>query len=76
LVFFVWGIIRLALGLVSVFMLIISLSLAILALMLFAFGIIAHQGNAIQREIWTLKREMILRSGPPPADRGASGEDG
>jgi glycosyltransferase involved in cell wall biosynthesis len=56
--FFVWSIIRLVLGLVSVFTITISLSLAIIALLFFAFGIIAQQGYMVQREIWTLKRDL------------------
>ena len=56
--FFVWSLIRLLLGLVSVFTITISLSLAIIALLLFAFGIIAQQGYMVQREIWTLKRNL------------------
>ena len=56
--FFIWSIIRLSLGLVSVFTFTISLSLATIALLLFAFGIIAQQGYMVQREIWTLKRDL------------------
>lgn len=54
-----WSVIRLLFGLVSVFTLSISLLLAILAVMLFTFGIIAQQGYMIQREIWTLKQSML-----------------
>ncbi len=56
--FLLWSLVRLALGLVSVFTVTISLSLAIIALLLFAFGIIAQQGYMVQREIWTLKRDL------------------
>ena len=56
--FFVWSLFRLLLGLVSVFTITISLSLAIIALLLFVFGIIAQQGYMVQREIWTLKRNL------------------
>ncbi len=56
------GAIRFAMGLVSVYMLIISLTLALLALLLFTFGVIAQQGNAIQQELWTLKRQLTQES--------------
>jgi len=56
----VWGSIRLVMGLVSVFMLINGLSFLIIALIFFAFGVIAHQGNMIQRELWTMKKDLFL----------------
>ena len=43
--FLIWSVVRLLLGLVSVFTLTVSLSMAIIALLLFAFGIIAQQGT-------------------------------
>ncbi len=52
------GIVRFAMDLVSVYMLIISLTFAIIALMLFAFGVLAQQGNMIQGELWRLKRDL------------------
>ena len=49
---------RLLTGDVSVFMVIIGLVLALISLMLFAFGLLSQQGNMIQKEIWTLKQRL------------------
>ncbi|MDH3786506.1 MAG: hypothetical protein OEV00_14430, partial [Acidobacteriota bacterium] len=76
--FLVAAIWRLFLGQVSVYMVIISLAMAIITMMLFAFGVIAQQANMVQKEIWTLKqglrdlmRERSVRgpSGVNDADR-------
>ncbi len=56
--FFIWSIIRLLGGLVSVFTIIISLSFGIISMLFFAFGIIAQQGYMMQKEIWTLKQDF------------------
>jgi len=58
LIFLIWSFVRLYLGLVSVFTLIISLSFGVIAIILFGFGVLAQQGNMIQRELWTLKQRM------------------
>lgn len=58
--FFVWSVVRLMMGLVSVFTLNICLALAIIAVALFALGVICQQGFMIQKELWTLKRELHL----------------
>ncbi|MGD2109242.1 MAG: glycosyltransferase family 2 protein [Phycisphaerae bacterium] len=58
LAFLIWGVVRFLSSLVSVYVLIISLSFGIIALMFFTFGVIAQQGNMVQRELWTLKQEM------------------
>lgn len=60
--FLIAGVIRFTLGLVSVYMLIVSLSLVMISLMFFAFGVIAQQNNMVQKEIWTLKRSLKRRS--------------
>lgn len=65
-VFLLWSVVRLIGGEVSVFTLIISLSFALMALLLFAFGVIAQQGNMIQSEIWSLKRDIKLRENEAP----------
>jgi len=49
---------RLLAGDVSVFMVIIGLVLALISLMLFAFGLLSQQANMIQKEIWTLKQRF------------------
>ncbi len=54
----VWSFFRLYSGLVSVYTLIISLSFALIAIILFASGLITQQNNMIQREIWTLKQSF------------------
>jgi len=56
--FFAWGIVRYLAGLVSVFMLIVSLAFAIIAVMLFAFGLVVQQGNMIQQELWRLRQDV------------------
>jgi dolichol-phosphate mannosyltransferase len=56
--FLVAGVIRYAMGLVSVYMLIVSLALAIIAIILFGFGVIAQQGNMVQREVWAMKQAL------------------
>lgn len=55
-----WGVVRFFSGEVSVFVLLVSLALFIVSLLLFAFGVIAQQGNMIQREIWQLKRDFLI----------------
>ncbi len=57
--FLIWSFLRLLAGQVSVFTFIISLTLVVISLMLFSFGVIAQQGYMIQKEIWTLKRSML-----------------
>lgn len=57
-VFLGWGVARIAMGLDSVFMAIVALSFTIIGVMLFAFGLLAQQGNMIQSELWRLKREL------------------
>ena len=56
--FFIWSVFRLYYGLVSVFTVIICLTMFIIAIILFGFGLLAQQNNMIQREFWTLKREL------------------
>jgi len=60
LVFLGWGVVRFVMGLVSVFVLIVSLSLAIISVMFFTFGVIAQQGSMIQRELWTVKQGLLF----------------
>ena len=45
-------------GEVSVFVVIIGLVLALISLMLFAFGLLSQQANMIQKEIWSLKQRL------------------
>ena len=69
--FLIWGIVRVATGQVSVYMVIISLAMAIAGLTLFGFGLMAQQSNMIQRELWLLKRHLKTSSSsrlPPPED--------
>ncbi len=59
--FFAVGAYHFLTGEVSVFALIISLSLVIIALMFFTMGVITHQGNSIQKELWALQRDRLAR---------------
>ena len=61
--FMIWSFIRFALGLVSVFTVGIGISFAIIALIFFVFGVIAQQGNMIQRELWTVKQSLLKLRG-------------
>ena len=70
--FLIAGVVRYALGLVSVFMLIVGLAFGIIALLLFLFGIVAQQSNMVQRELWTLKRELQTLSERPDDSRSDS----
>jgi hypothetical protein len=54
----------LVLGLVSVFMLIVSLAFAIIALLLFLFGILTQQGNMLQAELWRIRQSLPRHSEP------------
>jgi hypothetical protein len=74
LVCLVVGVVRFLLDLVSVYMLIISLSLALFALIFFSFGVIAYQGNAIQKELWSLKRSALRRELRQSEESGRGGE--
>ena len=47
---------------VSIYSLIVSLAFAALSLILFGFGVIAQQGNMIQRELWRLRRGNWMES--------------
>jgi hypothetical protein len=57
-IFFLWSLVRLFLGQVSVFTLIISLSFTMLAIMFFAFGVITQQEYTTHKEIWLLKKQL------------------
>ena len=58
--FLLWSFVRLFMGLVSVFTFTISLILALIALLLFFFGVIAQQGFMTQREIWFLETGITI----------------
>ena len=58
--FLVTAVVRFAMELVSVYMLIVSLALAILSLLFFAYGVITQQGNTIQAELWAMRRDFKL----------------
>ncbi len=66
--FLVWGIARALMGEVSAFVAIMSLSLALISLVFFTFGVIAQQGNMIQRELWTIKQTLLKESRKREAD--------
>jgi len=56
--FFLAGVVRLFMNLVSVYMLIVSLAFSIISLVLFLFGVLTQQGNMLQSEMWRLKQEI------------------
>ena len=60
--FVIWSVVRLLTGDVAAFAALVGLSLGVIALMFFAFGVIAKQGNMIQRELWTIQRTLQLDS--------------
>jgi len=60
--FLIWGVVRLLAGEVSAFAALVGLSLGVIALMFFAFGVIAKQGNMIQRELWSIQRSLQTAS--------------
>lgn len=49
-----------ATGEVAAYAAIVSTVLALMAVVLFLFGVVVHQGNALQLEIWRLKRDLLL----------------
>lgn len=57
--FLIWAVVRLILGEVAAYAAIVGLSLAIFSVLFFFFGVIAQQGNMIQRELWTIKRSLL-----------------
>ncbi len=74
-IFLIWSFLRLLAEQVSVFTFIISLTLAVIALMLFSFGVIAQQGYMIQKEIWTLKRSIMQLNQKLNAGREINSKD-
>ncbi|MCA8961456.1 MAG: glycosyltransferase family 2 protein [Planctomycetes bacterium] len=56
--FLVYGVIRALNQQVSVYMLLVSLGFASIAMILFLFGVLTQQGNMIQAEMWRLKQEL------------------
>ncbi len=71
-------------GEVAAYAAIVSLSLALMAVVLFSFGIVVQQGNAIQLELWRLKRDLLREINrpqrfleqPPKKAPAAAGEAG
>jgi hypothetical protein len=48
---------------------ILSLSLLVMALLLFVLGVVLRQGYIIQRELWRVERNLLLAraaASPPP----------
>ena len=72
--FFIMALVLYLNGRVSVYSAILSLSLAIMALLLFGIGVLAQQGNMIQRELWMLKQEFWLDSQPEGDEAKADAE--
>jgi len=72
--FFIMALIFYFNGQVSVYSAILSVSLAIMASLLFGIGVLAQQGNMIQRELWMLKQEFWLDRQPEGDEAKADAE--
>ncbi len=59
--FLFWGVINVLLGKVSIYLLILSFSCFILAVLLGGIGALALQQNAILRELWITRHELRIR---------------
>jgi glycosyltransferase involved in cell wall biosynthesis len=59
--FLAWAVVRLVAGLVSVYELLVSLAFATIAMIFVSFGVIVRQNSMVQKEIWTLQRDLFLR---------------
>ena len=56
--FLAWGVARLFLEKIAIFAVLTSAVLGIISLLLFIFGVIASQNNAIQKELWKVQQEV------------------
>lgn len=56
---FAWAVVALMTGEVAAYTGITSLLVLVVGLILFIFGVVLKQGNMVQREIWTLQRELL-----------------
>jgi glycosyltransferase involved in cell wall biosynthesis len=54
-----WAVIEFVRHEVSVYLALLSVSMVILGIVLFVMGVVLHQGNMIQRELWSIQRLMI-----------------
>jgi len=61
LVFLVLGFLSWLTGEVAAYSIILGVSLSILGMLLFASGVLSKQGQAVQKEIWSLRRQMLQR---------------
>ena len=55
----VWAIVEFARHEVSIYLALLSVSMVILGIVLFVMGVVLHQGNIIQRELWSIQRFMM-----------------
>ncbi|HSK17627.1 MAG TPA: glycosyltransferase family 2 protein [Longimicrobiales bacterium] len=62
--FFLGAVVLFALGRVSVYTALMSVSLILLSLVLFVMGVVLKQGFMVQRELWILQRYQVLAQGP------------
>ncbi|HEU5154632.1 MAG TPA: hypothetical protein VFU03_07880, partial [Gemmatimonadales bacterium] len=58
-----WAVIEFVRHEVSVYLALLSVSMVILGIVLFVMGVVLHQGNMIQRELWSIQRLMIKSAG-------------
>ncbi|HKQ72878.1 MAG TPA: glycosyltransferase [Blastocatellia bacterium] len=74
-VFFIFALLLFYLGKVSAYTALLSLSLLILGILLFVFGVVVKQGNMIQRELWMLQsRQMKQERGDEGNEAEVDGE--
>ena len=57
--FFVWAVIALIMDFTAAFAALLSVSLVLLAILLFVMGVVVRQGNMVQRELWILQRAQL-----------------
>jgi len=61
----VWAVVLFSLNMVSVYMALMSVSLVVVAMVLFVLGVVVKQGNMIQRELWSIQRSQLGRAREP-----------
>ncbi len=75
-VFFIFASLLFYWGKVSAYTALLSLSLLILGILLFVFGVVVKQGNMIQRELWMLQSRQIKQERHDEEENSeADGED-
>jgi dolichyl-phosphate beta-glucosyltransferase len=72
---FVWAVIRLIIGEVSIFLALTAGSCVTIGLILFLLGVVSSQVSIIQTDLWRLQGSILdARAAAPPADGGGRPE--